>query len=201
MHLAVPVTGHREPGGCCGVAFLLRELLLQVRVRDLGGEGLQDALAQDPQLPRRQMGGFADQHLHGLRGKHRVQVVGEVLHRPDDHVRLLDQHVPGRETDPDRCEQVGVEGLGEMHQPGGDGPVLPGHVCPPVRRTGRGDVVTDVHRVGMCSDPELQLRQPSLDPGQRVSVSPASSADIDHNATSATSSSTAPTPATARDTG
>ena len=59
------------------------------------------------------------------------------------------------------------ERLGQPHQAEGRGPVLAGLVRPPVRRRRGCDSITYVQGVGVDRDPQLELRQPRLDPGQR----------------------------------
>ena len=161
---AVPAAAAGQRGHRRGVGLLALQGPSLVVLADLGGDHVEDPAAQDPQLPRPEPGRFGHQPLLRLRDHLTVDVVGQRVHRRDDHLGLgpVDLAVaqgprhdlpagvqrPGQPQVPTRLAAVASAVVG---QPGADVP----------RPLLNGDVV------GRGHDPQPQLRQPRGHPVQR----------------------------------
>ena len=84
-----------QPGGLRGPALLLLEPTAFVVLGDLGGHDVEDPATQDPQPGGVEVRGLGDQVELGFTEDRLVQVVGELVQRGGDRVRLLDVHCPG----------------------------------------------------------------------------------------------------------
>jgi hypothetical protein len=164
VHPAVAVVGHREPHRRRSLTLLTFEELGFSFVGLLGCDHLEQAAPEDAESFGVVLGGFLDQEPFGLLDQVLVEVGGELLERCHDHVRLLHQHVAGRERDPDRlvprCQGGREAQLLERLTPG-----LVRDVRPPHRGRCRTRGLADVCFVRVRGDPQLQLGDPGLEVG------------------------------------
>ena len=147
-----------------GAALLRGQLLGLVLLTDLGGDDVQDPPAQDPQLPRTELGGLRDQM--GLRvPQHlgRDLVGGQLVEGVGDHLRLRHVQLAGTKTrghtGPAAVQRLSQRQVAPVRAVVATGVV--GHQRRHVPGTlGQGHVVGDRHQ------PQLQRGQLRLQPGQ-----------------------------------
>ena len=158
--LAVAVVPHRQPGRRGRGAFLALEEFGFVGVGGVGVDDLEQAAAEDLQGLGVELAGLLDQVGLGVGDQVGVEVVGEVVDRPGDHLGLLHMQVTSGEGRAGRL--VGVQCRREPDRPvsgrAGEG----GVVGEPVRGRGGTGLAGHVDGLGVGEQPGLQLGQLGL---------------------------------------
>ncbi len=194
---AVAAAAQGQPGHRGGSAFLVQEPLVVGLFGDVGGQVLQDAGPEGPQLPRPELVGLGDQQRLGLGQQVLAEILGQCLQRLADHPGLGQVH---RRT-PERGAHLGpalVQGCcepgvgpdpagsvtGRGGQPGrrrpvagGLGDVVGGGQHPELLGLGAGDHPRQPHQQLLLLTGPAELRrdpsqvvQPTVDPSQGLGV-------------------------------
>jgi hypothetical protein len=155
VRLAVPVVVAGEVTRLGRGCFFLLQQRGFAGVGLLGGDHLEQPLAQPPQCLRVVVARQLEQVRLGPAEVLGTEVVGEQVDGPDDHAGLLGLQVPGGECGPGG--RVRLEVTAQPHRRVGGRPGGPGLVRQPVRRRTGAAVLADVKVVGVRGDPGLQL--------------------------------------------